>query len=153
MAKSKQPDWVGKLRRQLKRAAEKDPDFSRFGAGSHKYQLNPPVSEETIAAFEERFGISLPDGYRNFLLWIGGGGAGPFYGLYSLKGAEPCQLPDYSGGAVLPLGTQGCTLMSGLVLDGPDRGRVIYYDMIRAARPPSCGSRIFWPGTSAGFGK
>lgn len=66
MAKSTQPAWVAKLRRQLKRAGEKDLDFSRFGADSHKYRLNPPASEETIAAFETRFGISLPEGYRDF---------------------------------------------------------------------------------------
>ena len=42
MAKDKQPVWVGKLRRQLKKAGEKDPDFFRFGADGHKYQLNPP---------------------------------------------------------------------------------------------------------------
>lgn len=135
MAKSKQPAWVGKLRKQLKRAGEKDPEFSRFGADSHKYQLEPPASEETIAAFETRFGVSLPEGYRNFLLWIGDGGAGPFYGLYQLETVEPHQLPDYSGGAVLPLGTQGCTLMTGLVLDGPDQGRVIYYDEDRCGPP------------------
>ncbi len=136
MAKSIQPVWVGKLRKQLKRAGEKDSDFSRFGADGHKYQLEPPALKETIAAFEARFGVSLPEGYRNFLLWMGNGGAGPFYGLYSLGASEPCQLPDYPSGAVLPLGTQGCTLMTGLVLDGPDRGRVIYYDEDQCG-PPS----------------
>ncbi len=135
MAKSTQPAWVAKLRRQLKRAGEKDLDFSRFGADSHKYRLNPPASEETIAAFETRFGISLPEGYRDFLLRMGNGGAGPFYGLYSLETADPGQLPDYPDGAVLPLGTQGCTLMTGLVLDGPDRGRVIYYDEDQCSPP------------------
>ena len=128
MAKSTQPAWAGKLRKQLKRAGEEDRDLSRFGADQHEYQLKPPASAEAVAAFEARFHVSLPDGYRNFLLWMGNGGAGPFYGLYSLGETEPGQLPDYSGGAVLPLGTQGCTLMTGLVLDGPDRGRVIYYD-------------------------
>ena len=135
MAKSTQPAWVGKLRKQLKRAGEKDSNFSRFGADSHKYQLEPPASEETIAAFEACFGVSLPEGYRNFLLWMGDGGAGPFYGLYQLKAVEPCQLPDYSGGMVLPLGTQGCTLMTGLILDGPEQGRVIYYDKDRCSPP------------------
>lgn len=135
MAKSTRPAWAGKLRKQLKRAGEEDPDLSRFGADSHKYQLGPSVSEETIAAFETRFGVFLPDGYRNFLLWVGDGGAGPFYGLYPLKTVEPCRLPDYSGGLVLPLGTQGCTLMTGLVLDGPDQGRVIYYDKDRCGPP------------------
>lgn len=61
MAKSIQPAWAGKLRKQLKRAGEKDSDFSRFGADGHKYQLKPPASEETIAAFETRFGVSLPE--------------------------------------------------------------------------------------------
>ena len=95
----------------------------------------PPASAEAVAAFEARFHVSLPDGYRNFLLWMGNGGAGPFYGLYSLGETEPGQLPDYSGGVVLPLGTQGCTLMTGLVLDGPDRGRVIYYDTDECGPP------------------
>ncbi len=135
MAKDKQPVWVGKLRRQLKKAGEKDPDFYRFGADDHKYQLKPPISEERIAAFEARFDVSLPEGYRNFLLWAGDGGAGPFYGLYSLETSEPCQLPDYSGGMVLPLGDQGCTLMTGLILDGPDQGRVIYYDEDQCGPP------------------
>lgn len=135
MAKGTQPAWVGKLRKQLKRAGENDPDYSRFGADSHKYRLNPPALEKTIATFETHFGVSLPEGYRNFLLWIGNGGAGPFYGLYSLGTTEPGQLPDYSEGEVLPIGTQGCTLMTGLVLDGPDEGRVIYYDEDQCSRP------------------
>ena len=135
MPGSPQPAWAGKLRKQLNRAGEKDPDLSRFGAYEHKYQLNPPASAEAVAAFEARFHVSLPEGYRSFLLWMGNGGAGPFYGLYRLGEAEPGQLPDYSGGAVLPLGTQGCTLMTGLVLDGPDRGRVIYYDTDECGPP------------------
>ncbi len=47
MAKSPRPAWVGKLLKQLKRAKEKDPDFSRFGAYSHKYQLKPPAVRST----------------------------------------------------------------------------------------------------------
>ena len=128
MAKNTQPAWADKLHKQLKRAGEADWDLSRFGTDQHKYQLKPPASEEAVAAFEARFHVSLPEGYRDFLLWMGNGGAGPFYGLYRLGEAKPGQLPDYPSGAVLPLGTQGCTLMTGLVLDGPDRGRVIYYD-------------------------
>lgn len=143
MAKGKQPAWVGKLCKQIQRARETDSDFFRFGADCHKYHLAPPASEETVAAFEARFGISLPEGYRNFLLWIGNGGAGPFYGLYSLGASEPCQLPDYSPGAVLPLGTQGCTLMTGLILDGPDRGRVIHYDEDQGGPPALMGEPDF----------
>ncbi len=135
MAKSTRPSWAGKLRRQLKRAKEEDRGLSRFGADRHKYQLRPPASEKDVAAFEARFHILLPEGYRDFLLWMGNGGAGPFYGLYRLGEAEPGRISDYPDGAVLPLGTQGCTLMTGLVLDGPHRGRVIYYNEDQCSPP------------------
>ena len=84
MPKTPRPAWVSKLRGQLKRAGEKDPERTRFGAGSHQYQLNSPASEEKIAGFEVRFGISLPEEFREFLRWMGDGGAGPVYGLYRL---------------------------------------------------------------------
>ncbi len=32
-------------------------------------------------------------------------------------------------GGVLPIGTQGCTFLTGIILNGPHKGRVIYYDM------------------------
>lgn len=132
---STRPSWASKLRKQLKRAKEADRGLSRFGADRHKYQLKPPVSEKDVVAFEARFHILLPEGYRDFLLWMGNGGAGPFYGLYRLGEAEPGRISGYPDGAVLPLGTQGCTLMTGLVLDGPHRGRVIYYDEDQCGPP------------------
>lgn len=53
-SKIREAAWVGKLRRQLKRAGEEDADFSRFGAYEHKYQLNSPASEEPhLLCFEE----------------------------------------------------------------------------------------------------
>lgn len=100
MAKSTRPSWAGKLRRQLKRAKEEDRGLSRFGADRHKYQLRPPASEKDVAAFEARFHILLPEGYRDFLLWMGNGGAGPFYGLYRLGEAEPGRISDYPDGAL-----------------------------------------------------
>ncbi len=93
MVKNTQPVWVGKLRKQLKKAGEKDPNFFRFGADSHKYQLEPPISEERIATFEARFNVSLPEGYRNFLLWVGDGGADRrSVGLWGLPGGDFCHL-------------------------------------------------------------
>jgi hypothetical protein len=42
------------------------------------------VEQEALLIFEERNGISLPSDYRDFVLKIGNGGAGPYYGIYPL---------------------------------------------------------------------
>ena len=55
-----------------------------FGEESHEYKVNAPLSEKDVSAFERRHGITLPDEYRNFLLKLGNGGAGPNYGLFRL---------------------------------------------------------------------
>ncbi|MFF9397972.1 MULTISPECIES: SMI1/KNR4 family protein [unclassified Streptomyces] len=39
------------------------------------------MSEEQLQALEADLGVGLPAQYRNFLLHVGGGGAGPDYGL------------------------------------------------------------------------
>lgn len=47
--------------------------------------LRPVLSPGELAAFEARYGITLPSGYRSFLLQMGNGGPGPPYGLFSLE--------------------------------------------------------------------
>ena len=166
MAKTAQPPWAKRILKLLEQAKAKDPDFARFGAYSHQYKLAAPASEETIQEFEEQQGIRLPEEYRDFLMFIGNGGAGPYYGLYGLETqkkelhdsrgshiyhvrTEPVIYPKmndedwdrvadpegrrngsgthpYAG--VLPIGTQGCTFMTGLMLTGPYQGQVVYYD-------------------------
>lgn len=69
----------------LEKAKVADPTLQIFGASKHKYQLNPPVSREEVAALEGDFNIKLPEDYVYFLTEIGNGGAGPYYGLYSLE--------------------------------------------------------------------
>ncbi len=171
MGKTGQPPWAKRILKLLEQAKAKDPDFERFGAYSHQYRLAAPASEEQILKFEEQQGIRLPEEYRDFLLHVGNGGAGPYYGLYGIRdlgdglhdshGAriyrvqeEPVIYPKMSdeewnrmtapesrqgdsmgkGGevhpyvGVLPIGSQGCTLMTGLMLAGPYRGQVVYYD-------------------------
>ena len=59
-----------------------------FGATVHHYQLNPPASEGLLREFETRNEVSLPADYRQFLLQVSNGGAGPYYGLYELAGAK-----------------------------------------------------------------
>jgi len=55
-----------------------------FGANSHHFRLNLPLTEARVTAFETMHGISLPQDYRLFLLLVGNGGAGPYYGLFRL---------------------------------------------------------------------
>jgi len=150
----------------LGQAKEKDPDLARFGAYSHQYKLAAPAGEEAIQEFEEQQGIRLPEEYWDFLMLVGNGGAGPYYGLYGLKALkedlsdshgvrlyrvmeEPVIYPKMSEeewdrmadpegrrkgeevhpyAGILPISTQGCTLMTGLMLAGPYRGQVVYYD-------------------------
>jgi SMI1/KNR4 family protein SUKH-1 len=61
-----------------------DPGFTRFGCEEHRYLLNEPLTESEVTGFEDRYGVSLPEEYRAFLLQVGDGGAGPFYGIFRL---------------------------------------------------------------------
>lgn len=55
-----------------------------FGSEAHGFTLNPALSEEAVCGFEEKYGIQLPADYRQFLIEVGNGGAGPYYGLFKL---------------------------------------------------------------------
>ncbi len=63
-----------------------DPDLRRFGAGRHRHLPGPTLTEAEVAAFETRHRVTLPDAYRSFVLEVGNGGAGPYYGLFPLDG-------------------------------------------------------------------
>lgn len=69
-----------------------DTALSRFGAERHRYELGPTLSEPEVAAFEVEHHIELPESYRSFVLDVGDGGAGPYYGLFSL---DDRRLPEY----------------------------------------------------------
>lgn len=64
------------------REAKKRPNV--FGADSHEYKLNPPLSAAAIRRFEKKHDCVLPLDYKRFLLEVGNGGAGPYYGLFKL---------------------------------------------------------------------
>jgi hypothetical protein len=64
------------------RTAEVRPEV--FGSDTHEFEINPPVSEARLQEFKGRHGIHLPEDYRGFLLHVGNGGAGPYYGLFAL---------------------------------------------------------------------
>ena len=83
-------EQLERIQQKLAQAKAADKDLEVFGASSHKYHLNPPVSEAEVLAFEEKYGISLPEDYRAFVQTIGDVNtqkletmAGPYYGLYA----------------------------------------------------------------------
>ena len=161
MGKADQASWVRQIYKLLEQAKAKDSGQEVFGADSHKYRLAPPAGEEALQAFELKYGIRLPEEYRNFLVLAGDGGAGPYYGIYGLGAleqelksdqnyhllAEPELYPkmsdeDWDNAAkgqpfagILPIGSQGCTLMTGLMLRGPYSGQVVYFDLDCCSKP------------------
>jgi hypothetical protein len=70
--------------RRLTRIRKRDVQHLVFGSNGHRYRLRPTIDETTVVAFETRYGIQLPQDYRRFLLHVGNGGAGPFYGILGL---------------------------------------------------------------------
>lgn len=131
------------LRDMLTRLHEADAKLRVFGSTHHHYQLGPTLSERKLDEFETTNEIRLPDDYRQFLLKIGNGGAGPYYGLEplstfgrdlsrpfpfkaatdSLTDEELQCLTDhdeYPG--VLEFCHQGCGIYSYLVVSGPTYG-------------------------------
>ncbi len=76
---------MNKIRLQLNELRQLDQNNELFGSDSHEYILNPVITFDKIEQFEKNFKIKLPSDFSNFLLQIGNGGAGPYYGLLSLE--------------------------------------------------------------------
>jgi len=72
------------LRNDLERLRTSRFKPSLFGADCHKYLVRPPLSELEVTSFERDHRVALPADYRQFLLQVGNGGAGPYYGLFAL---------------------------------------------------------------------
>jgi hypothetical protein len=76
---------IARIKEKLEQVKSLDKNFSLFGASKHRYDFNQPLSVEQIENFERQYRVSLPQGFRLFLLELGNGGAGPFYGLVKLE--------------------------------------------------------------------
>ena len=83
-------EQLHRIQQKFSQARAADKDLQVFGASSHKYHLNPPVTEVEVLAFEEKYGVQLPECYRAFVQTIGDVNAqkletmaGPYYGLYA----------------------------------------------------------------------
>jgi hypothetical protein len=70
------------IRNALQRLRTAAPEV--FGANAHRFALNAPLIENQVIAFERQHAIRLPTEYRRFLIELGNGGAGPYYGVYPL---------------------------------------------------------------------
>ncbi len=75
------PDWHA-VRRRL--AALQSSTADIFGAGAHRFELLPPLTDAQVAEAEAQWAIAFPADYRSFLLHAGAGGAGPYYGVFPL---------------------------------------------------------------------
>lgn len=151
---------IDELKKQLEEAKREDQELKQFGAKTHKYSVNPTIALETIEQFENKIGVSLPEEYRDFLLYVGNGGAGPFYGMFCLEQVEhwlqwelepdrpPLLCPEQSNESLdqeednwrrgcIPIGSQGDTYFTGLMLTGENRGHIVYIEYE--------GSWIFFP--------
>jgi hypothetical protein len=115
-----------------------------FGASSHQYKTNPRLEQEEAQRFEQAHNIELPTDYRGFLTGVGNGGAGPFYGLFSLghwDGEAVAALSDpfpftaawndrtdkkyqQATPGAFPICNMGGGQRLWLVLSGPERGNI-----------------------------
>ncbi|WP_324789612.1 SMI1/KNR4 family protein [Streptomyces sp. H51] len=56
-----------------------------FGAVGHEWVLEEPLAPAELAELETQTGVRLPEEYRDFLLHVGAGGAGPAYGVFPVR--------------------------------------------------------------------
>jgi len=68
-----------------------DKNFKIFGASFHKYEFGKLLGENTVNDFEKKYNVKIPFEYKLFMLEIGNGGAGPFYGIVPF---EKCLFSD-----------------------------------------------------------
>lgn len=72
------------VRKKLELLKSLDKKLKKFGASSHRYELNRCLQERQIKKIESKYGMRLPDDYRHFISNVGNGGAGPYHGLFKL---------------------------------------------------------------------
>ncbi len=81
---------IESIREALERCRAAKPQPNVFGADSHEFKLNDPIDKSIVARFESQHDIALPEDYRRFIIDIGNGGAGPYYGIFRLGEMDNC---------------------------------------------------------------
>lgn len=144
------PDEIVKLGELVRRLRSADPNRRVSGSDKHGYAFGPVLTEAEVLEFESENGVILPADYRQFLLTVGNGGAGPGYGLLPLDNTGPCKRTlsspfplsrpseemseaelepfgdplDYPGFVVIC--DHGCCHFSNLVVCGPKYGTMCF---------------------------
>lgn len=85
---------IEQIKAKLADLRQLDAACELFGSSSHRYRLGPPLTASELANFEKEFGVRLPPEYRDFVMQVGRGGAGPFYGLFQLNDSDPENITD-----------------------------------------------------------
>lgn len=134
---------TSRIRSKLAKAPYQARRSHSMGAERHQFRLGPRIGSAQADAFEREHRIALPSAYREFLVELGGSGAGPFYGLLPL---DDCRLftmdrqpPDgtprgfhhvdhpeaQQGDRFLHIVEMGCTDLCLIGVTGPLTGRVV----------------------------
>jgi hypothetical protein len=72
---------LARIREIIEQLRQMDSEGEIFGSERHLFRLGPPITPDKLAELEERYGVRLPEEYRQFLIHLGNGGCGPGYGL------------------------------------------------------------------------
>lgn len=81
--------YFSNIIKEISELKHKDPNYIRFGALSHKYTFQDKLDEVEVISFEEKIEVRLPNDYREFIINIGNGGAGPCYGIQKVDLLNP----------------------------------------------------------------
>ncbi|OWA37269.1 hypothetical protein B9G55_04170 [Saccharibacillus sp. O16] len=82
-------EQIARIRQKLLQAAQAEGSGSVFGASSHQYRMNEPLTLTQLGKLEAEWGVTLPDPFAAFLVGVGDGGAGPYYGIYPSSRISP----------------------------------------------------------------
>lgn len=124
---------LDRIRQKMNALRTADPTMALFGArgrSGHGYRLNPPIRETDLLRFEGKLGFLLPSDYRTFLLDIGNGPMGPYYGLTPLdlgRDLEPLRItfPFTREQAACAAAGPGCVGLT-FADDGHDEGGYLH---------------------------
>lgn len=148
--------FIEEARRVTSRLRALDRRRVVFGAASHRYRFRPKLSVESVLEFERRARVSLPDAYRAFLIELGNGGCGPYYGIVPLDHhsnavseefpyTDPYEFPEDASDEEMDVPLPGCLRLAEygcgtelfLVVNGTTAGQVWFDSRYESGLSPA----------------